>query len=81
MAERRWSRHVHARRGGLHGWCEHCSAESRHRALRSAARADGWGTVVRRLNYLANVANRSNNRTLHHVARTDERWAERQERG
>ena len=81
MSGSNWSRHVHVRRGGLGRWCDRCPASSRHRALEAVARRDGWGTVVRRLNFLANVANRRDNERLHEVARTDERWAERREEG
>lgn len=77
MADRRFSRHVHARQGKLHGWCESCGEESRHEALRRSVRADGYATTVRRLNFLHNVANRHDNEGLRRVAREDERWMER----
>lgn len=77
MADRKFSRHVHVKHGALDGWCEHCPARSRHAALRRVAARDGAGTVSRRLNYLANVADRSDNERLHDVARADQRWVAR----
>jgi hypothetical protein len=74
MAGKKWAKHVHMKRGGLHGWCEHCPARVRHAALRTGAREDGAAVISKRLNYLANVANRENNFRLHEVARTDQRW-------
>lgn len=75
--ERKFSRHVHVRRGGLHGWCEHCPEHARHEALRRTVRADGYATAVRRVGYLRNIANREDNRGLHRVAGEDERWLEK----
>ena len=80
MAERRWSRHVHVERGGLHGWCERCPERERHEALHRSVRADGYATTVRRLNFLHNIANRSDNSRLREVAGEDERWLERDHR-
>jgi hypothetical protein len=80
MAEEKWSNHVHVEEGGLHGWCASCSPEERHRAIERTERTDGYATAVRRLNFLANVANRGNNERTHRVAREDEDWAERWER-
>jgi hypothetical protein len=77
----RFSRHVHPKRGGLHGWCEHCGPEARHRALRETVRVDGYATTIRRLNYLHNVANRSNNRELRSRAESDLHWVQRNFRG
>lgn len=82
MVERKWSQHVHVKHGGLDGWCEHCSARSRHAALRRVAERDGAGEVSKRLNFLANVADRRDNQQLHRVARADQRWVKRNlERG
>jgi hypothetical protein len=73
----RWARHVHIRQGALKGWCEKCSAAQRHTALRSVARKDGYGTLIRRLNFLRNVASRKDNPRLKTVATRDIRWAQR----
>lgn len=78
MAKDRWSQHAHVDRGGLPGWCESCSPDSRHAALRAAAARDGKTAVIRRLNFLRNIANRKNNMELHRVAQTDLEWAERE---
>ena len=78
--EEKWSRHVHVERGGLHGWCEHCPEEKRHEALERSVREDGYATTVRRLNFLRNIANRSDNRRLHEIAGEDLRWLERRHR-
>lgn len=79
MAERRWSRGVRVRRGALGGWHENQSAAERRHHLGEVARRDGWTKVVRRLGFLANVANRHDNGKLHRVARADEEWAEEHE--
>lgn len=79
MSEHQWSSGVRIHPGRLGGWREHASARARHAALRRVARQSGWGEVVRRLTFLANVHNRSNNRELGEVADRDKRWAERQE--
>ena len=77
MAEEKWSSHVgHLEEGGLHGWCASCPPEERHRAIERTVRADGYATATRRLNFLANVANRHDNEHLHRVAREDLGWAE-----
>ncbi len=73
MAEQKWSRHVgHLGEGGLHGWCASCPPGERHQAIERTVRADGYATAIRRLNFLANVANRRDNGRLHRVAREDE---------
>lgn len=69
---------MRVRRGMLDGWSEHQSARTRHRELRRLARRHGAGRVSRELNFLSNVANRENNRTLHIVARRDQRWVARE---
>ena len=80
MAEEAWSRHVgHLEEGGLYGWCARCPPEERHRAIERTVRADGYATAIRRLNFLANVANRKDNEPLHRVAGEDEEWARRWE--
>lgn len=76
--EKRWSKHVGVRAGGLHGWHDHDPASKRHAALKRAVDADGAGEVVRRLNFLRNVANRDNNERLHEVAETDLHWVQNQ---
>ena len=77
MVEQNWSSHVgHLEEGGLHGWCARCPPEERHRAIERTVRADGYATATRRLNILANVANRRDNEHLHRVAREDLGWAE-----
>ena len=82
MAEQKWSRHVgHLEEGGLHGWCASCPPGERHQAIERTVRADGYATAIRRLNFLANVANRRDNGRLHRVAREDEEWARRWEEG
>ena len=81
MAEEKWSKHVgHIEEGGLHGWCASCPPEERHLAIERTVRSDGYATALRRLNFLANVANRRDNERLHRVARMDEEWAERLEK-
>ncbi len=80
MNEKKWSSHVgHLEEGGLHGWCASCPPDERHRALETTIRTDGYATATRRLNFLANVANRRDNEHLHRVARDDLEWAERWE--
>ncbi len=74
MVRRRWASAVTVRRGALGGWHDNEPARTRHGALRRAARRDGAGEVSRRLNFASNVANRSDNRRLRRVARTDQRW-------
>ncbi len=82
MTEEKWSSHVgHLEEGGLHGWCASCPTEERHRAIERTVRADGYATAIRRLNFLANVANRKGNGQLHRIAREDEEWTERREKG
>jgi hypothetical protein len=73
----RWARHVHIKAGAMKGWCAQCPAAKRHSALRSVAKSDGYGVTVRRLNFLANVANRRSNPKLRIVARRDVLWARR----
>ncbi len=76
MTEEKWASHVgHLEEGGLHGWCASCPPEERHRAIERTVRADSYATATRRLNFLANVANRHDNDQLHHVAREDLEWA------
>jgi hypothetical protein len=76
-AKKKWARHVHMKAGALKGWCVHCPAALRRKALRSVVRKDGYATAVRRLNFLRNVANRQNNKSLHTVASRDILWLER----
>jgi len=77
MTEEKWSSHVgHLEEGGLHGWCASCPLEERHHAIQRTVRADGYATATRRLNFLANVANRQDNGDLHRVAREDLVWTE-----
>ncbi|MCI4365994.1 MAG: hypothetical protein ACLQD8_00350 [Thermoplasmata archaeon] len=79
--EKKWSRHVgHLEEDGLHGWCASCPPDVRHQAIERTVRADSYATAVRRLNFLANVANRRDNGSLHRVAREDVEWTERQEK-
>lgn len=81
MTEEKWSKHAeHLEEGGLHGWCASCPPEERHCAIERTVRADGYATTVRRLSFLANVANRRNNGQLHRVASEDVEWAERWEK-
>jgi hypothetical protein len=81
MAEEKWSKHVgHLEEGGLHGWCASCPPEERRRAIERTVRDDGYATAIRRLGFLANVANRRDNKDLHRVARDDLEWAEQRER-
>jgi hypothetical protein len=75
-SEKKWSKTVELR-GSLHGWHERESESERHEALRRSVRDDGYATTVRRLDFIANVANRKDNERLHRVAREDLRWAER----
>ncbi len=81
MAEEKWSNHLgHLEEGGLHGWCAGCPPEERHRAIERTVKADGYATAIRRLNFLANVANRRDNGNLHRVAHEDVEWTERWEK-
>jgi hypothetical protein len=76
----KWSKHDgHLEEDGLHGWCARCPPEERHKAIERTVRADGYATAVRRLDFLANVANRRDNEHLHRVAGEDVRWVERWE--
>jgi hypothetical protein len=75
---RRWSKGVEIERGGLHGWHEDESDRKRHEALERSVREDGYATAIRRLNFLANVANRQDNEHLHVVAERDLRWLEKE---
>jgi hypothetical protein len=78
--EKKWSKHVgHLEEGGLHGWCASCPPDVRHRAIERTVSRDSYATAVRRLNFLANVANRRDNERLRRVAREDIEWAERWE--
>ena len=82
MAEEKWSNHVgHLEEGGLHGWCAGCPPEERHRAIERTVKTDGYATAIRRLNFLANVANRRDYGDLHKVAREDVEWTERWGKG
>jgi hypothetical protein len=72
--EERWSTNVYVKPGALGGWHERETRAERRRALRRVARRDGAGEVSRRLNFISNVANRSDNEELHEVAREDQRW-------
>lgn len=74
MARKRWASRVQTRTGALGGWHENEPRTIRHERLRRVARSDGAGEVSRRLNFIANVANRSDNYDLHRVAREDQRW-------
>ncbi|HEY1197320.1 MAG TPA: hypothetical protein VGG32_01150 [Thermoplasmata archaeon] len=74
MSTRRWARGVRVRSGALGGWRERAPPSDRRRALRAVARRDGAGEVSRRLNFVSNVASRSNNPNLRRVARADQRW-------
>lgn len=80
MAEEKWSKNIHFERGGLHGWCSHCGAVSRHEALERAVKSDGYATVVRRLNAIANLDENQNRETTR-VARADEKWLHAKYRG
>lgn len=79
MAETKFTMTVRIKPGALHGWHEDQSAETRHRHLAEAARRDGWVEVSRRLNFISNVASRTNNPKLHRIARADQKWAARRE--
>ncbi len=77
MTQEKWSSHGgHLEEGGLHGWCASCPPEERHRAIERTVRTDGYATATRRLNFLANVANRRDHADLHRVAREDLEWTE-----
>lgn len=77
MSERKWSKHIHIRKHGLHGWCARCSETERHEAIRRSVRADGYATTVRRLNLIHNLGSPEHDEHARRVAREDERWAER----
>lgn len=72
----KWARKVHLQ-GHLSGWHEDEGERTRHEALNRTVRRDGYATTIRRLDFIANVANRSNNTKLHRVARSDIKWLER----
>jgi hypothetical protein len=74
---RKWARHVHVRVGALKGWCAKCPADQRRNALRSVVKKDGYAAVIRRLNFLRNVAGRRKNSGLRTVAERDVHWMER----
>ncbi len=81
MTGEKWSSHVgHLEEGGLHGWCASCPPEERHRAIERTIRSDGYATATRRLNFLANVADRHDNEHLHRVAQEDREWTEDREK-
>ena len=81
MQPEKWSQHMgHVEEGGLHGWCAGCPPEARHKAIEQTIQDDGYATAIRRLNFLANVANRKDNEHLHQVAREDEDWAKQWEK-
>jgi hypothetical protein len=73
----KWARHVHLKSGALAGWCEKCPVTKRHSALRQVARKDGYAVLIRRLNFLRNVASRKTNAKLERVAAVDLRWAQK----
>lgn len=75
----KFAKNIHLKPGALHGWHEDQSRETRHAHLREAAARDGWTEVSRRLNFISNVANRSNNLKLHRIARADQKWAAKHE--
>ena len=80
MAGEKFSRNIHFEQGGLHGWCSHCGAVSRHEALEKTVKADSYATTVRRLNVLANLDENQNPMTAR-VARADEKWLHAKYRG
>lgn len=77
MPPNKWSAHVHIKQGGLNGWCEHCTAEARHAAIATTVRKVGYAKTIDKLNFLANIANKRNNRGLTEVAERDLGWTER----
>lgn len=81
MSENKWSKDVELHEGALErqGWKEHESAESRHRALERSVREVGYARTIERLDFMANVANREDNRGLHRAAREDLDWLRRWE--
>ena len=72
----KWAKKIHLQ-GHLHGWHDDEGARARHEHLRTTVRVDGYATTVRRLVFLANVADRQDNRKLRRIARDDVRWLER----
>lgn len=81
MSEEKFSRSIGPlHEGGLHGWKAHGSSEERHRAIERSIRDDGYPKTIERLDFIANVANRRNNRVEHAAARADIRWAEERHR-
>ncbi len=82
--EEKWSAKV----GRLHegalkryGWSAEGTAEERHRATDRSIRADGYAKTIERLDYIANVASREDNETLHSAARGSIEYAEAQHDG
>lgn len=80
MAEEKWSQNIHFEQNGLHGWCSHCGAVSRHEALVRSVKSDGYATTVRRLNALHNL-NENQNPATSTVAKADENWLKAKYRG
>jgi hypothetical protein len=76
----RFASHVHIKHGKLGGWCAHCTKASRHAALRSCVRTDGYATCIRRVNFLRAVK-RYYNRHLRTVATEDLHWIEHEFKG
>ena len=74
--ERRHGPYLHLEKGGLHGWCAHCSEEERHEALRRAREHSSYATVIRRLNALRRV-DHEREPGVARVAKEDEHWMER----
>lgn len=82
MEDHKWSKKVRVHKGALsrYGWHEHEGAEERHSALHRSVSAEGYAETIRRLTFIRNVANRSDNRRLHEVAEADEHWLEKERR-
>ena len=76
MAERKIR---HLKRGGLHGWCAHCGAPARHRALRRSVRASGYATTVERLGALRRF-DHSREPEVARAAEADQHWLHREYR-
>jgi hypothetical protein len=74
MARRgeKFSKNVHVVVGGLHGYCVHCSARSRHASLATTVREDGYGTAEKRLNYIRNL--NEHRPSIHRIMSRDVRW-------
>lgn len=70
-------------KNGLHGWHHEESERSRHEALERAVHADGYRTVIDRMNRLRAISGPKSERShpgVYRAATTDEHWLEERHR-